>query len=322
MITTWIGIIPPISVLKCTVATSALLTVVCPPPKTDRCKGSVPSGTRSRWFASSSVMKERWAPSSNRMCAVAALFRDCTVAIAVFSKVHRWEDLLSDRLVWRFATDVVAVLLPDVCPLMLVVWATLPLLVHIHCRFPSLSLMFCRVVGSGFCRSGYSLLTTQRLVWCFWWHCRQRFLDLHCDTRRLLRQLKHKFAWNAICFRAAGSLTAVQSFGLWEPLQKIHGFVLEGWGGVLNFELLKFPPGFLYLLVFVSKLDTEGTVSCERLKWLSLFVSSLASSIRISFEIALRNCSKLKSVLPCSRMRLCFTVAGSLLKITGTRRSP
>ena len=84
---------------KCTVATSTLLTDVWAPPKTDRCKGSVLSGTRLRLFANSSVMKERWAPSSNRMCAVAALFRDCMVAIAVFSKVHRWEYLLSDRLV-------------------------------------------------------------------------------------------------------------------------------------------------------------------------------------------------------------------------------
>ena len=99
MITTWIGMIPPVSVCKCMVATSTLLTDVWAPPKTDRCKGSVLSGTRLRLFANSSVMKERWAPSSNRMCAVAALFRDCTVAIAVFSKVHRWEYLLSDRLV-------------------------------------------------------------------------------------------------------------------------------------------------------------------------------------------------------------------------------
>jgi hypothetical protein len=224
--------------------------------------------TRLRLFANSSVMKERWAPSSNRMCAVAALFRDCTVAIAVFSKVHRWEYLLSDRLVWRFATDVSVVLLPDVCSLVLVVWATPPPLVHIH-----LSLMFWRALGSGFCCSGRSLFPTQRLVWCFWWHCLQRFLDLHCHMRWLLRQLKHKFAWNAICFRAAGSLTTVQSFGLWDPLQKVHAFGLEGLGGVLNFELLKFPPRFLYLLVFVNKLEMEGRVSGDWLKLLSLFVS-------------------------------------------------
>ena len=74
-------------------------------------------------------------------------------------------------------------------------------------------------VGEAVLLTGLLGVSLQILVWCFPLHLRQRFLELHWDTRWCARQLKHNRCCLMISMRAGISLWVSQLIAVWLPLQ-------------------------------------------------------------------------------------------------------
>ena len=218
-IMTSMGMPSPLGVCKLMVPTSTLLIKLVDPPNVERERVSWRSTVRPMNLAKLLVMKDRWEPSSNKMCkAVNEIL--CSIGeMTVFSNVDMYlfsfrcwidaEENVAGKVVVGlslFSTGLVLTVFTDWSgPLLLWSWDG----------------VFTGFLGSLSSWSwGWTVSKEHRLVRCLRWQDLHRPLVLHCDTVWLsFRQLKHKLESRTILCLFFLSITVVHAFRLCSPLQ-------------------------------------------------------------------------------------------------------